>query len=393
MKKLDYRIFIVYLLVLFNLFFTNFVSYNLFGNITNTIINPIIWIIMFIVCIGFSRENKQRVVSRINKQQIIFIIILIYLMFYFIQGLFVGYAKTPYNRSFFGIITNVWSYVFIIVYQEYVRNVLVRNTHGKPVKFLVIILFTFIDINLYSFMQIGNDYTMLFKQVSSVVLPSLAINMLMNYLSESSGYYSCLIFRIPLTLATYLLPILPDLDWYFISIERTLLPFITYICIKNIQEKKVDRTIRRRQTKKKSFFTVLLILVLILFVGFVAGLFKYKPIAIMSNSMYPIISRGDMVVVEKKTAEELKNLKKYDIIEYVLDNIVVVHRIIAVEKHDDGTVLYITKGDNNNTADRKKVSSEQILGVIKLKAPKIGYPSVWLNEYFNKTSVSIETGK
>lgn len=393
MKKLDYRIFIVYLLVLFNLFFTNFVSYNLFGNITNTIINPIIWIIMFIVCIGFSRENKQRVVSRINKQQIIFIIILIYLMFYFIQGLFVGYAKTPYSRSFLGIITNVWSYVFIIVYQEYVRNVLVRNTHGKPVKFLVIILFTFIDINLYSFMQIGNDYTMLFKQVSSIVLPSLAINMLMNYLSESSGYYSCLIFRIPLTLATYLLPILPDLDWYFISIERTLLPFITYLSIKNIQEKKVDRTIRRRQTKRNSFFTIILLIILILFVGFVAGLFKYKPIAIMSNSMYPIISRGDMVVVEKKTAEELKNLKKYDIIEYVLDNIVVVHRIIAVEKHDDGTVLYITKGDNNNTADRKKVSSEQILGVIKLKAPKIGYPSVWLNEYFNKTSVSIETGK
>ena len=51
MKKIDYRIFVIYILIVFNLFFTNVIGYEYFGNITDTILIPLFWIIIFILSI------------------------------------------------------------------------------------------------------------------------------------------------------------------------------------------------------------------------------------------------------------------------------------------------------------------------------------------------------
>ena len=110
--------------------------------------------------------------------------------------------------------------------------------------------------------------------------------------------------------------------------------------------------------------------------------------------MHPVYDRGDIVIVEKTSKYLLNNLKKYDIIDYILDGTIVAHRIIFIEKHNDGTKLYITKGDNNNVADNKKVNTNQILGKVVFRIPKIGYPSVWLNDFLHKNrKVAVETGK
>ena len=62
------------------------------------------------------------------------------------------------------------------------------------------------------------------------------------------------------------------------------------------------------------------------------------------------------------------------------------------EKHNN-EILYITKGDNNNMADKEKVKPSQINGVIRFKIPKLGYPSVWLSEFLNKKQTLVEIGK
>ena len=385
MKKIDSRNLIIYILIIINLLFINLIGYKYFNSLTNNIINPLFWIGIMLLSLYIFKNDKQRISSKINKEQTIFITILIYLMLYFVQGLFFGYTKSPYNKSIYGLLVNIWSYVFIIIYQEYVRNILSRNS----TKILVVIFFTLIDINLYSFFNI-NDSISLFKQISSILIPSIASNILLAYLTSNCGFISCLLYKVPVTLSTFILPIFPDLDWFFISVEQTILPFITYLIIKNIEDKRTN--IRRKQLRKKNKISILLVFILLLFIAFVAGLFKYKPTSIMSNSMYPVIKRGDIVVLEKKSIEQLNNLNKYDIISYRLENINVVHRIVATEKHNN-EILYITKGDNNNMADKEKVKPSQINGVIKLKIPKLGYPSVWLSEFLNKRQVLVETGK
>ena len=49
----------------------------------------------------------------------------------------------------------------------------------------------------------------------------------------------------------------------------------------------------------------------------------------------------------------------------------------------ENNVSYVTKGDNNNVEDFYLVDSKNIQGIYKFSIPFIGFPSVWLNEYFH----------
>ena len=121
-----------------------------------------------------------------------------------------------------------------------------------------------------------------------------------------------------------------------------------------------------------------------MFVGFVLGLFRNEPIAIVSNSMVPAFSRGDVVVVRKIDVDETDKLKVGDVLQYETDGRFVVHRIVKIKENDDGALVFTTKGDNNNAPDTNPVTESQIRGVVKYVIPKIGYPSVWLNDVFSK---------
>lgn len=95
----------------------------------------------------------------------------------------------------------------------------------------------------------------------------------------------------------------------------------------------------------------------------------------MSNSMVPTYSRGDVVIYEKISQDKLKKLKKGSIIIYKIGDMYIAHRINKVIINDE-EVKYMTKGDNNTTSDIKLVATSDIKGVY------IGYPTVWLNEFF-----------
>ena len=80
-----------------------------------------------------------------------------------------------------------------------------------------------------------------------------------------------------------------------------------------------------------------------------------------------------------------------DIIEYRLDNHTVVHRIIQIEQSNN-KLYFKTKGDNNNAPDTEFVSEEQVTGIVKMVAPKLGYPTVWLSDLFNNSKPDVEMG-
>ena len=107
--------------------------------------------------------------------------------------------------------------------------------------------------------------------------------------------------------------------------------------------------------------------------------------------MKPIFSRGDMVIIQKIDKKDIQKLTIGDIIEYRLDNHIIVHRIIE-KKEKNKKLIFKTKGDNNNAPDTKYVSEEQIIGLVKFVAPKIGYPTVWLSEIFTNSKPDVEMG-
>lgn len=394
MKKFNKKTIVIYSLILVYILFSNIFGYKYYSTIMTSVINPLFYIITFIISILLSNaDHNQRIKAKVNKYQTMFILIISYLIIYVLLGLFLGYVKSIYSHSFLGILKNIWDYIIPIIFIELIRNILVRNSCNSKIVFLIIaLLFTLIDIDLFNIISLTNKAE-IFKTTFSIILPAAIKNLSLTYISKTSGYTTNLIYLLPQKLTNIILPIFPDLDWYFISLLGILLPVFAFIIIKHLDDKIESSKSKSRLKKEKPIRIIILITPLIIFCLFVAGIFKYKPTAIVSNSMHPIFDRGDVVIVEKLDRKKRKNLKKYDIIEYKLNNIIVAHRIIHIEKHNDGSILYITKGDNNNTADNEKVSSNQINGIVKFRVPKVGYPSVWLNDFFNKEDVEVKTGK
>lgn len=106
-----------------------------------------------------------------------------------------------------------------------------------------------------------------------------------------------------------------------------------------------------------------------------SGYFRYYAIAIASGSMETLISKGDVVIVDK----EYKTLSKKDIIAYNYEGKVIVHRIYKIINNNNQYFIY-TKGDANRDYDKYKITKDMIIGVVHGKVPFIGYPTVLLNE-------------
>ena len=121
-----------------------------------------------------------------------------------------------------------------------------------------------------------------------------------------------------------------------------------------------------------------------------AGVFKYEPVAIVSNSMTPIFYRGDIVIYSKPTEEELKKIDENTIIIYSREKQIIAHRVIS--KYEKGDITYfITKGDANNGEDGAPVPEDKVIGIYSCSVKYIGYPTVWLNQIFNKEKPTVET--
>ena len=95
----------------------------------------------------------------------------------------------------------------------------------------------------------------------------------------------------------------------------------------------------------------------------------YKAYVITSTSMEPSIKSGDVIVVKKSKA---KNLKVGDIITFKTKNEIITHRILEIISNESSENTYITKGDNNNVEDTEKVTYSNIEGKSVIIIPKLG---------------------
>ena len=100
--------------------------------------------------------------------------------------------------------------------------------------------------------------------------------------------------------------------------------------------------------------------------------------------------RQDVVIYEKMSDTDLKKLPKDSIIIFRIGGQLVAHRVINVIQ-ENGVVRYKTKGDFNNTSDSNLVDIDQIIGVYRFHIKYIGFPSVWLNDFFNEEKSVVET--
>ena len=107
----------------------------------------------------------------------------------------------------------------------------------------------------------------------------------------------------------------------------------------------------------------------------VGGVF---PMIVLTDSMYPVIESGDLILCHTLEAEEVK---VGDVITFYdpMGNgtSVVTHRVMEISEKD-GRPQFVTKGDNNNVEDQVPVDAEDLIGIYQKRIPKAGNVAMFM---------------
>lgn len=116
---------------------------------------------------------------------------------------------------------------------------------------------------------------------------------------------------------------------------------------------------------------VLVVLVAVFLMG--SRVLGFRVFNVVSGSMEPTYSVGDLVYVKEVPAEEIK---VGDPITFVLNEqlTVATHRVERIEQKE-GELYFYTKGDANKDADKTPVHNKNVVGVVKFSIPLLGYVS------------------
>ena len=87
------------------------------------------------------------------------------------------------------------------------------------------------------------------------------------------------------------------------------------------------------------------------------------PLIVLTDSMYPVIESGDLIICHTAEPEEID---VGDVIAFFdpagNGSSIVTHRVLEVTEQD-GKIAWKTKGDNNNTEDRLPVPEDKLVAV------------------------------
>ena len=320
-----------------------------------------------------------------NKKMYIYTITIlaIHIMLYFYLGkVKFGFLKNPYSHELMTFLKNVITQTLPIILAEILRIFIIsKNKRNKVIIVLSTVLLILLQINYQDFLETLGDREKIFQCVCGEIIPIISYNILFTYLVLNKIYFCGIIYRFLVKLLILVSPVIPCVDWFAIGSTNILFAMIIFLTFKYRLLKPNNKNEKRRTSLERFKYFIALIFSISL-VCFMLGMFKYQPISIISNSMSPLYKRGDVVIFKKLNEKELTEIQSGEIIVYNSDGKNIAHRVIDKIKKGD-TVLYQTKGDNNDNPDTKFVKVGQILGVYTLHVKFLGFPSIWLYEYFS----------
>ncbi len=367
---------LIAVMILFNIFVLN--TYRL-----NTWYPTLYWVALAIISyLIFGLRN--RVPSKfIDVIQLVFIYCMGYELITYLSGLVLGFVRSPYSMQLITMIKNIAPFLVMIIAQEVTRYAVV--TRYKKNKYVLVSIT--IAIILYEISYSIGSYDLkseaeIVKMLTILVGGSITKNCLCSYLVYRADYKPSILYRCVFELIIYVVPIYPNLGEYIEAMVSMIFPILLLVSIIALFEKK-----KYRQPKKSVKEIIILwtpaVIVMLIIVTLQTGVFRYRSMAIGSQSMYPNISKGDVVIIDQfKNEERCKDVVVGEVLVFKHNNIIIVHRVTDI-KERNGRLIFNTKGDNNNSADVYDIDQSQVVGVAKFKIPLIGMPSVWLSETVN----------
>lgn len=319
---------------------------------------------------------KKRTASSMNKREVLMImgiIGIVYLVAYYLSGVSFGFYKNSHFLDFAYIVP----IAIIIVSSEIIRFV-IRSQNDKIADVVCYIGCVIAQTLIY-----GNFYAIisfyLFVDFVSVSLfPAILSNLLYHYLSKRYGMYPNIVYRLITTLYAYVIPFNPAMPDSLFAFANLFVPILIYFFIDSLYEKK-RRYALEKKSKLAPVITGIVVVITAGFVALISNQFKYGTLIIATESMTGEINKGDAIIFEEYTGQPVE---EGQVIVFERNDSMVVHRVVKIE-NVDGTVRYTTKGDANEDVDAGYATASDIVGLVNMKLPYVGYPSLWLRSLFD----------
>ena len=213
------------------------------------IVTMIIWIALTIISVPIENDHT-RFKGKKEKVKTTLIIVITYYILYFLLGLILGYKKSPYGRSIFIILKNLFFIVGMIGMQDYVRTKVMNNQRKKINYVLFTLVFVLLRLDYTEGLAVFSSGEKIFEYIASVIIPEIAKGCVCSYLAISGGTLLVYAYSIPVALFQVLSPIFPNLDWFLKSIFDILISLILFLY--NNYEHTIKTTrIKRKEKKKK----------------------------------------------------------------------------------------------------------------------------------------------
>ena len=114
-----------------------------------------------------------------------------------------------------------------------------------------------------------------------------------------------------------------------------------------------------------------------------------RGLVVLSGSMAPAIETGDVAVIK---AAKAKTVDEGDIITFsdpTRDGDLVTHRVIRIERQDDGKLAFTTKGDANKGKEEWLIEPGGSVGAFQFRIPKAGYVMQWSGRGTTRAVITI----
>lgn len=355
------------------------------GFVSTYVIIPMLWCLMAGTVLRLSRQKPAGKLSLQNK------LIILAAVTAFIQvassvfsGLYYGFGDSPYSFTAASIFQNLIYITTALFGMELSRAWLINrlSKHNITLKIVFIsILYTFISIPLTRITGTGVDLETM-QWMNSAFFPAFAESMLASYLAYTAGPIPAIVYRGILQSFAWFCPVLPDLKWMAQALIGTSIPIASLLITEKLyspNRRKISR--KTRVNKGLSFFlwattSITVALMIIFSIGFLG----FHPTVIISGSMGSAIDMGDVVVVDEVAPD---SIEEGDVIEFTgEDGTTIVHRVHGILFENDGTILFETKGDKNDSPDINLVHPDEIKGKVLYRIPKIGWISITVKQLF-----------
>ncbi len=289
-----------------------------------------------------------------------------------LAGMFYSFGRSPYSHQALLLMGNLLyvgtMLVGIEMSRAYLLAVLGRRSPMLAIGLLTIV-FSMICIPAGKIFFMGDPKDN-FRIVGGTILPAISENVLASFLAVLGGPIPAIVFRGALLAFEWISPILPKLHWAITAFIDTLAPVIGLLVIRSqcMPAAVVEEETKSRPSKGVTTLWLVIAVLAVALLWFNTGLFGFGPFVVVGDSMEPALLAGDMVITRTVPAE---SIKVGDIIRFQRNNAYVLHRVIDIQK-DAAGIVFITRGDGNNTDD-PPVAEDMLEGKAIFTVPKIGW--------------------